>query len=255
MTGLFEGCEAVVNLIGILNESRAGGTFRQVHVELVDRIVDAARGAGVPRLVHMSALNANEGKGSSLYLRTKGEGENRAHTLGGATMGVTSFRPSVIFGPDDSFINRFARLLSLIPGPFPLACPHTRFAPVFVGDVAKAFAQALKDRSTCGKHYELCGPRVFTLRELVEHTARALGLNKTVIGLPDVAARLQARVLEHFPGKPFTRDNYLSLQVDSLCSHDGLGALGIEATDLDAVMPACLKGGGRSHLDRLRRTR
>jgi len=253
LKALFQGCDAAINLIGILNERKPGRTFRHVHVELVDHIVDAARAAGVRRLLHMSALNADEGKGTSLYLRTKGEGENRAHTLGGATMGVTSFRPSVIFGPDDSFFNRFAGLVR-IPGPFPLACPDTRFAPVYVGDVTEAFARALEDRSTCGEHYELCGPRVFSLRELVEYTARALGRRKTVVALPDLAARLQARLLERLPGKPFSYDNYLSLQTDSLCTQDGLAALGIEPTDVDAVVPGFLSSSGpHLRLDRLRR--
>jgi NADH dehydrogenase len=250
---LMQGCQAVVNLVGILNEGR-GGRFRQVHVELVDRIVDAARAAGARRFLHMSALNADEAKGASLYLRTKGEGENRAHTLGGGAMAVTSFRPSVIFGPDDSFFNRFATLLRITPGPFPLACPDSRFAPVYVGDVAGALTRSLLDPEAHGRHFELCGPRVMTLRELVEYTARHLGLRKRVIGLPDLAARVQARILERIPGAPFTYDNYLSLQVDSVCRENGLKALGIEATDMDAVVPAFLgRRGQRARLALLRR--
>jgi NADH dehydrogenase len=253
LSELMKGCEAVVNLVGILNEGK-GGRFREVHVEHVDRLVEAARGAGVRRFLHMSALNADEAKGASAYLRTKGEGENRAHTRGGPGMAVTSFRPSVIFGPDDSFINRFAALLRVTPGPFPLACPYSRFAPVFVGDVAEAFTRALGDSRTYGRHYELCGPRVLTLRELVEYTAGHLGLRKRILGLPDLAARIQARIFERVPGKPFTHDNYLSLQVDSVCREDGLKALGIEATDLDAVVPAYLgRYGERQRLALLRR--
>ena len=251
---LIKGCQAVVNLAGILNESRDGG-FRQVHVELVDRIVEAARIAGARRFLHMSALNADEGKGASLYLRTKGEGENRAHTLGGATMAVTSFRPSVIFGREDSFFNRFATLVRTVPGPFPLACPDTRFAPVYVGDVAGALARSLQDARTHGRHYELCGPRILTLRELVEYTVRHSGVRRRVIGLPDFAARLQARILGLLPGKPFTYDNYLSLQVDSVCRENGLEALGMEPTDIDAVVPAFLgRIGERRRLSVLRRT-
>jgi NADH dehydrogenase len=253
LAGLMKGCQAVVNLVGILNEGR-DGSFRQVHVELVDRLVDAGRAAGIHRFLHMSALNADEAKGASLYLRTKGEGENRAHTLGGASMAVTSFRPSVVFGPGDGFLNRFATLLRLTPGPFPLACPESRFAPVYVGDVAEAVLRSLEDRRTHGRHYELCGPRVLSLRELVEYTARQLGVRKRIVGLPDFAARLQARIFERMPGKPFTYDNYLSLQVDSVCRENGLEALGIEPTDLDAVAPLHLgRRSQRARLSMLRR--
>ena len=122
----FQGCDAVINLVGILNE-RKKHDFRRVHIELVDKIGSACRKAGVRRLLHRSALNANAGSGTSVYLRSKGEGENRAHTSGKPDVAVTSFRPSVIFGPDDSFINRFASLLK-IPGPMPLACPGSKFA-------------------------------------------------------------------------------------------------------------------------------
>lgn len=230
--------EAVINLVGILNESRSV-SFRQVHVELVERIVEACKVAHVGRLLHMSALHASEANGPSAYLRTKGEGENRAHTLGRPDIKVTSFRPSVIFGPDDSFINRFRQLMR-IPGPLPLACPDSRFAPVYVGDVAAAFVQALTEPASIGRAYDLCGPRVFTLRQIVEYIAKHSGMRKPIIGLSDAASRLQARMLGHVPGRPFTPDNYLSLQVASVCEHNGLRELGIEPTDMDAVIPAVL---------------
>ncbi len=237
---IFADCDAVINLIGILNEAGREDTFRRIHVELVDQIVDACRNAAVPRLMHMSALNANAGSGSSQYLRTRGEGENRAHTRGGASAAVTSFRPSVIFGPGDSFFNRFADLLQLAPGVFPLACPAARFAPVFVGDVVSAFAKSLTDSATFGRHYDLCGPRVFTLKELVQYTAKILGRRTRVIGLGDFGSRMQARALEILPGKPFSYDNYLSMQTDSLCEENGLETLGIHPTDIDTVVPAFL---------------
>ena len=230
--------EAVINLVGILNESRSV-SFRQVHVELVERIVEACKVAHVGRLLHMSALHASEANGPSAYLRTKGEGENRAHTLGRPDIKVTSFRPSVIFGPDDSFINRFRQLMR-IPGPLPLACPDSRFAPVYVGDVAAAFVQALTEPASIGRAYDLCGPRVFTLRQIVEYIAKHSDMRKPIIGLSDAASRLQARMLGHVPGRPFTPDNYLSLQVASVCEHNGLRELGIEPTDMDAVIPAVL---------------
>ena len=232
------GCDTVINLIGILNEDTKR-TFRSVHVELVEEIVEGAKRAGVTRYLHMSALHASEANGASRYLRTKGEGENRAHTLGRPELRVTSFRPSVIFGPDDSFINRFAGLIR-IPGPIPLACPRSRFAPVYVGDVAEAFYRALFLSSARGQIYELCGPRVFTLEEIVRYVARLTGRKKQIIRLNDRLSRMQAQILGRMPGKPFTLDNYKSLGVDSVCDTDGLGALGISATDMDAVVPGFL---------------
>jgi uncharacterized protein YbjT (DUF2867 family) len=222
---LLDGCDGVINLVGILNETgRIDEQFRSVHVELIDRLTEAARTTGAKRFLHMSALNASAGQGSSDYLRSKGEGENQAHTRGHASMKVTSFRPSVIFGPGDSFFNRFAALLRMAPGVFPLACPGARMQPVYVGDVAEAFARALNSRAAWDKHYDLCGPEAFSLRELVTYTAEIIGKPTRVIGLGDFLSRSQARLLQHVPGKPFSYDNYLSLQTDSVCSADGLGA-------------------------------
>jgi NADH dehydrogenase len=250
----FSGCDAVINLIGILNESGKRQTFRRFHVELVDLIVDACRSARVPRLLHMSALHANEASGSSQYLRSKGEGENRAHTHGGAAMRVTSFRPSVIFGPGDSFFNRFAALLRYSPLIFPLACAKARFAPVYVEDVTEAFARALDDRTTHAKHFDLCGPSEYSLKELVEYTARVLGMRRLVLGLGDLPSRLQAGVLGLLPGKPFTLDNYLSLQIDSICKHNGLTELGIDPMAIETIVPLYLgKAGYRARFDRYRR--
>lgn len=242
-----QGCQAAVNLVGILNQGAAGESFHKLHVELSDRLLDAANATGVTRLLHMSALQASETDGASNYLKTKGEAENRVHTLGQPKIRVTSFRPSVIFGPGDSFFNRFAALLQL-PGPLPLACPEARFAPVYVGDVADAFAHALNNKQTWGESYELCGPRVFTLKQLVQYTAAQTGVKKTVIGLGNRLSRLQAKILQRVPGKPFSFDNYLSLQTDSVCGSNGLATLGIQATDIDAIVPMYL--GGRDQRQR-----
>jgi NADH dehydrogenase len=242
LRGHFTGCEAVINLVGILNQRAPRETFRRLHVELVEAIVEAGRRAGIRRYLHMSAVNADAANGKSEYLRSKGEGESRAHTLGQAAMKVTSFRPSVVFGPGDSFFNRFAGLLRLSPGFFPLACPDARFAPVYVGDVAAAFARSLDDPATFGQHYDLCGPRAFSLRDLVAYTADNIGRPTRILGLGDTASRLQARLLGLLPGKPFTLDNYLSLQTDSLCAENGLQALGISPRDIDAVVPLYLGG-------------
>jgi len=248
-------CQAAINLVGILNESGSNATFQKIHVELPGLVVDACQHNGIDRLLHMSALHADPDKGSSAYLRSKGEAEAQIHSrceqLG---IHVTSFRPSVIFGPDDSFINRFAGLLRFAAGIFPLACPQARFAPVFVEDVAEAFARAIGDPVTFGQQYELCGPRVFSLKELVEYTARLLGKRIHILGLGDGMARLQARVLGAMPGKPFSMDNYLSLQTDSICGSDGLEQLGIDPTDIDTVVPLYLAGESqRTRYQQLRR--
>lgn len=232
-----EGCTAVVNLVGILNEG-GGQSFQRIHVDLPERIVEAACATGITRYLHMSALNADAAKGMSLYLRTKGAGEDLAHAQ--ADLFVTSFRPSVIFGPGDGFFNRFAGLLKTAPGIFPLACAQARFAPVYVGDVAAAMGIALTDPGSSGRRYDLCGPRNYSLKELVEFTAAVLGRKTKVIGLNDFSARLQARVLQHVPGKPFTMDNYLSLQTDSVCEHNALTGLGIKPRSVETVVPTYL---------------
>ena len=249
----FAGQDAVINLVGILNEG-GGENFRRVHYELPLSVLAACQTAGVPRLLHMSALNADAQRGTSNYLKTKGAAEDYLHANAGG-VAVTSFRPSVIFGPDDSFFNRFAALLR-IPGPFPLACPKARFAPVYVGDVAEAFARALDDSGTFDQRYDLCGPRVFTLRELVDYTVEAMGERKPILELNDTLSRLQAKVLGVMPGRPFTMDNYRSMQMDSVCERDGLGRLGITPTDVDAIIPFVLgQRLPKQRLDSLRRTR
>lgn len=246
LAGLFEGCDAVINLVGILNEV-GRSTFETAHFELPKRVLAACKAAGVPRLLQMSALNAAV-NGPSKYLQTKGRGQKYLKENAGPEVAVTFFRPSVIFGPDDSFFNRFAELLGSLPGPFPLACPDARFAPVYVSDVAAAFARGLNDPATFGQGYDLCGPRILRLRELVQYTAQQMGLNKTIIGLPDFASRMQAFSLGLVPGKPFSMDNYLSMKIDSICDKNGLQAFGIEPADIDAVVPYYL--GGRDQRGR-----
>lgn len=238
------GSDVVINLVGILNETRQPNmTFEQNHVALVHKVVEACRQNGVTRLLQMSALHADPAYGSSRYLRSKGEGENIAHAAHGLT--TTSLRPSVIFGPGDRFFNRFAALLHQLPGPFPLACPDARFAPIYVGDVAEAFAVALESVATHGQRLDLCGPNQYTLRQLVDYTARHCGVDKRVIGLSDGLSRLQARLLEWVPGKPFSRDNYLSLQTPSVCAKPFPPLLGFTPTALETIVPGYLGDGGQ----------
>ncbi len=240
------GCSAVINLIGILNESHRY-SFNLVHVALPKKLVEICKQLKIPRLLHMSALNADSGA-PSRYLRSKGEGENLAHATSGGSLGVTSFRPSVIFGPGDSFLNRFAGLLKMTPGVLPLACARARFAPVYVGDVVEAMLKALVNPELIDKRVELCGPREYTLRSLVEKVAELTHRRVWVIPLPDWASRLQARVFGILPGKLFTTDNYQSMKIPSVCREQHPGR-----TPLEAVAPQYL--GDASCQARLQRYR
>ncbi|MEZ5541279.1 MAG: complex I NDUFA9 subunit family protein [Pseudomonadota bacterium] len=254
LTRHLAGVDVVINLVGILNDPDPRGSgFRRAHVELPRKLVDAARACGVPRLLHMSALNANAQERQCRYLQTKGEGEDLVHAAAGPDLVVTSFRPSVIFGPGDGFFNRFAGLLQLAPGVFPLACPQSRFAPVCVHDVTAALCRCLDD-ATGGERLELCGPEVFTLQTLVEYTRAQLGLHRAIIGLGRTLSRLQAQVLGLLPGQPFTLDNFYALQLDSICTSNALPLLGIQPTPVEAVVPGYLGGGGsRARYDAFRR--
>ena len=214
----FAGQDAVINLIGILNErGHDGQGFVHAHVTLAQKIMQALQSQGVARYLHMSALGAAPGAPSH-YLRTKGEAEALVHGFTPA-IAVTSVRPSVIFGPGDSFLNRFAGLLRISPV-LPLACPNARCAPVYVGDIVDAFASALNNAETFGRRLDLCGPKEYTLKALVEYVAQMTQKRRLVVGLPDALARLQAKILEHVPGKPFSEDNYRSLTQDSVCPPD-----------------------------------
>lgn len=259
LAGLAAGRDAVVNLAGVLNSPRAapgeegpnpnhyGPAFAQTHVELAQAVIGACRMAGVRRLLHMSALGADP-KGPSEYLRSKGIGEQAA--LAADDLDVTVFRPSVIFGPEDRFLNLFARLAAFFLI-LPVGSPGARFQPIFVGDVVRAFFAALDDRDSSGKRYDLCGPREYTLRQLVELVCAITGRRRLVIGLPDALSYLQAWMLELLPLQLMTRDNYRSMQVPSVCDCDfpfGIYPVLIEAAAPSWLMPA----GPRERYPRLR---
>jgi NADH dehydrogenase len=238
---LLAGQQAAINLVGILNErGRSGSGFARAHVELVRKIVDACRHERVERLVHLSALNADADNGASHYLRSKGRGERVVREECGDDLAWTILAPSVIFGPRDDFVNRFARLLRAIPLALPLARPGARFAPVWVGDVVAVIQRALVDDRVARERYELCGPEQLTLREIVCRVRDRLGLARAVVGIPDFAARLQAAVFDFVPGKPFSTDNYRSLLVDSVCKVNGLARLGIRPQPMGAILPGYL---------------
>ncbi len=245
------GQDVVINLVGILNEAgRDGRSFERAHVDLTRAVVAACREAHVPRLLHMSALHASD-QGPSHYLRTKAAAE-RVVRDGCGEVGWTIFQPSVVFGTHDSFINRFAGLLQVLPF-LPLARANARFAPVHVEDVVSAFVLAMEDPKTISETYQLCGPEVFTLRELVCLVRDQLGLRRWVFGIPDWLGRLQAAIMDFVPGKPLSTDNYLSLTVDSVCTHDGLARLDLERSSLRTVVPTYL--GQEQRAGRLARLR
>ncbi len=234
---LVEGMDAVVNLVGILNE-HGRSTFQHVHVDLAAKLMAALKAGRVRRVLHMSSLGA-AADGPSRYLRSKGEAEAQVHAAA-AYADFTVFRPSVIFGPGDSLTRRFAALLHLSHGWLPLARAQARFAPVYVGDVADAFVHALYDRQTFGQTYELGGPQVMTLEQIVRATAAAAGLPCHIVRLPDTLGRLQGAIMGHLPGKPFTLDNFRSLTRDSVCLEDGFARLGLRRHSMTDILPTYL---------------
>jgi len=237
---LVTGCATVINLVGILNEKgRNGEGFRAAHTELTQKLVDACQEVSVARLIQISALQASAENGPSHYLRTKGEAE-RIIKERSLTTEWTILQPSVIFGPDDSFTNRFAGLLRRIPMIFPLARPNSLFAPVHVDDVVLAIRKVMHNRASAGRIYQLFGAEVYSLRELVNRISQSIGLRRYIWGLPDWMARLQARSMEFVPGKPFSLDNYRSLSVPSIGTEDGLKQLGIRPRSLDMNLDACI---------------
>jgi NADH dehydrogenase len=235
LDGLIGTADAVINLVGILH-----GDFQRVHVELPRRIVEACRRHGVRRLVHVSALAADPAA-PSLYLRSKGEAERLLRAAQSDEFQTTILRPSVIFGREDAFLNLFAWLARRLPLVV-LACPGARFQPVYVEDAARAIVASLRNLQTFGQCYDLCGPRVYTLRQLVEYVVRTAGLRRPVLGLGASLSMLQAAVLEHLPGKLMTRDNVRSMSVDNVCGCDFPAVFGFAPTPLEAVAPLYIAG-------------
>jgi NADH dehydrogenase len=241
---LAAGATALVNLSGIINET-GSETFARAHVEVTQSAIDACEAAGVARLLQMSALNADPA-GPSLYLRSKGEAQARIEASG---LDWTIFQPSVIFGPEDSFLNMFAKLSRTMPV-LALGSPNARFQPVYVGDVAHCFVHALTSGETIGRRYPLCGPTVYTLHELVRYAGAIADVPRPVLTLGPALSKLQAFVLEHLPGKLMSRDNLASMQRDNVCGCDFPPEFGIAPTALEAVAPTYLApGSARSHYD------
>jgi NADH dehydrogenase len=209
---LVAGQQAVINLVGILHGTEA--QFERAHVTLTQRILAACTKNKVRRYLHMSALGADP-NGPSMYQRSKGRAEQAVRD---STLAWTIFQPSVIFGAEDAFLNMFARLAAIAPV-LPIGGAEVKFQPVWVEDVAHAFANCLDNEATVGKTYELAGPKVYTLRELVRFAATAAGHRRPVVALPDGIARLQARLMELAPGEPLlSRDNLDSMKRDNIAS-------------------------------------
>ena len=247
LSRLISRADVVVNLVGVLNESPAGN-FDRAHVELARKVVAACGGVGVRRLLHMSALNADS-KGPSHYLRSKGEAEAIVAASG---LAWTIFRPSVIFGREDAFLNLFATLQRYLPI-VALGCADARFQPVYVGDVASAILRSMTDDATLGQYYSLCGPKAYTLRELVAYVGVLSGHRRPIVALGPTLANLQARVLEMLPGSLMSRDNVASMQKDSVCDRPYPAPFGGAPTALEAIAPQYLAPGAiRSHFDEFR---
>lgn len=237
--------DAVINLVGILHGSSGapgspyGREFAQAHVELPWRIIGACRKHGVGRLLHMSALGADS-NGASMYQRSKGDGDAAVIE---SNLNWTILRPSVVFGPEDNFLNLFATLAKFFPI-LPVGGTAARFQPVWVGDVEEAFANALDNRATFQHTYELAGPHIYQLRELVAFAAAASGHPRPVVALPDSLARFQAMLMELAPGEPLmSRDNLDSMKVDNVATQQPFQPapeLGVRMTPMEAEAPAYL---------------
>ena len=235
-------CDAVINLVGILNEKRNNGkVFRKVHVELVKNLTSICKVHGIRRILQISALGADAKNGKSFYLKTKGEAEKllRSNSVGIKT---TILKPSVIFGKKDSFFNRFAKLLKICPFFFPLACYKTKFSPIYVLDVVEMIAKSINDPNSYNKSYQLCGPKTYSLKNLISFTSETLDLKCVIIPLNNTLSYFQARVFDFLPNKPFSTDNYLSAQTDSICECNDLFRYNIKPTAIEDIVPQYLAG-------------
>ena len=225
--------DGVINLVGILDES--GGRFRDIHVKGARNVAAAAAKVGAGALVHVSALGADR-ESPSAYGRSKGEGEAAVRA---AFPGATILRPSLVFGPEDAFINRFAALARGLPFVLPVVAPKTRFQPVYVLDVARAVVAAVEAPARfAGQTLELGGPRTWTMHELLGWIVEQTYAAKPLVDVPDFIASKLAAFTGWLPGAPLTSDQGLMLQTDNVvAAANGLEAFGIRPTPLEAVAP------------------
>jgi NADH dehydrogenase len=242
---LVAGCDIVMNFVGILHSREGqpyGADFDRAHVQLPRRIAQACRTHQVKRFIHLSALGADL-QAPSGYLRSKAAGEQAIRNIY-ATPGVgdfTIFRPSVVFGPEDKFMNMFAQLARFL-FVLPIAGAHAKMQPVFVGDLATGVMSVLTLPAAANKTYDLAGPRIYTLGELVKLAALWSGHPRVVVDLPMALGRLQAMVFECLPGEPLlSRDNLASLSVDNVTAANIDSDLNVVMTPLESVAPLYLK--------------
>jgi uncharacterized protein YbjT (DUF2867 family) len=236
------GSEGLVNCVGILRES-GSQTFERVHHLGPARLARLAREAGVERLVHISAIGADP-RSPSAYARTKAAGEAAVRD---AFPTATILRPSVVFGPEDQFFNRFAAIALISPVVPVIGGGETRFQPIYVGDVADAVLKCLDDPATAGRTYELGGPKIYTFRQLLELLLAEIRRNRLLVDLPFGLAELQARLMSILPSPPLTPDQVQLLKRDNVVSSGALtlAALGITPTAVEGILP--------TYLDRFRR--
>jgi len=236
-----EGADAVVNLVGILAE---GGrqTFDAVQAFGPRAIGEASRAAGISNVVHVSAIGADQ-PSTIGYLRSKAEGEAGIHeTVPGAVI----MRPSIVFGPEDNFFNRFAAMARMSPALPLIGGGNTRFQPVFAGDVAEAIARAIDGQARPGAIYELGGPEILTFRECIERILDVTKRRRLLVPVPWFAARIMGRIGQYLPGAPITLDQVRMLRFDNVVSADAerdkrtLEGLGIAPTALEIVLPTYL---------------
>lgn len=238
------GCKVVINLVGILNETgNDGAGFSKAHVELPQKLIAACQANNIKRILHISALNADVKQGKSHYLRSKGEADDLIHAA--EDLHVTSFSPSVIFGEDDSFFNRFAQLLR-VPSPvFMLPSAYAKFAPVWVNDVVVAMVKTIDNPQDYGQRYNICGPKIYTLQELVTYTAKLIGVKRYIMPLKEKHSKWAGRIMEKMPGKPYSLDNFYSSLVESVCGDNNhLPQLGITPHAVETIMPKYLSTPG-----------
>jgi len=222
--------DLIINTVGILNELDSFNTFNLIHVDLVKKISNVISYNKIARILHISSLNSNLSSKSN-YLRTKGESEKYLLKETSNFCNVTIFKPSVVFGENDSFFNRFKKILTYSPI-FPLACPNTKFSPVYVNDLVAFMVNSIHDRSRFNCAIDVTGPKTYTFYSLIKLTLNFLKIRRVVIPLPNILSKLQAYIFERLPGKIFTIDNYNSLQIDSI-SDTGLKG----STDIEQVVP------------------
>ena len=226
LNAMFSGSDIVINTIGILNESGRDNTFNNLHYELTKKISNAIELNKVKRYLHISSLNADP-RATSEYLITKGLAENYIRDNTDNFCNTTIFRPSIVFGEDDSFFNKFSTILRFLPV-FPLACPNSKFMPIYVNELTDFMISTISDNTTYGQKIDVTGPNEYTFRQLIDITLKALKIRRLIIPLNYTLSKLQAVIFQRLPGKLFTLDNFLSLQTDS-CSTKGFkGKLAIE---------------------------